>query len=292
LVDGVMPLPASLGTGHLQLLEPEPGLKLAILDCALMQEFTLKRLAETTGPETLFFSFNAFDPVPNATTHHLSSVQITSSGISITTTLPAQTAIFAVAIAIEKALLLQWLNPTDEVLPSFLVVQKPVVLDTLITPSIQQVMVQFAELRPLHFLDSFFYRIRVQELLYLLFLELAKRTEVPVRHLHTADAEKIFQVRAALLASLSTPPPSLAELAHAAGLSETKMKQLFRQVFGASVYEYYQIARMEEAKCLLPHFSVAEVGYQLGFTNLSHFARLFEKHHQLTPKKYQTMYLR
>jgi AraC-like DNA-binding protein len=28
------------------------------------------------------------------------------------------------------------------------------------------------------------------------------------------------------------------------------------------------------------------VGYELGFSNLSHFSRLFEKHYGLTPKRF------
>lgn len=66
------------------------------------------------------------------------------------------------------------------------------------------------------------------------------------------------------------------------------MKDLFRQVFGDSIYNYYQTARMEEAAYLLKHknYSVSEAGYQLGFSNLSHFTRLFERHHQQKPQKY------
>jgi AraC-like DNA-binding protein len=32
--------------------------------------------------------------------------------------------------------------------------------------------------------------------------------------------------------------------------------------------------------------SVSEVGYQMGFSNISHFSRVFEKHIGLKPKKY------
>jgi AraC-like DNA-binding protein len=84
--------------------------------------------------------------------------------------------------------------------------------------------------------------------------------------------------------------PSLPELAKLGGMSETKMKDLFRQVFGDSIYHYYQTARMEEAAYLLRYknYSVTEAGYQLGFTNLSHFSRLFDRHHQQKPKKYSS----
>lgn len=44
---------------------------------------------------------------------------------------------------------------------------------------------------------------------------------------------------------------------------------------------------MEAAKQQLTHRSVSEVGHQLGFTNLSHFTRLFARHHGCKPKHYQ-----
>ena len=45
---------------------------------------------------------------------------------------------------------------------------------------------------------------------------------------------------------------------------------------------------MQEAARLLTTgtLTVSEVGYQLGFTNLSHFTRVFETHIGLKPKKY------
>ena len=44
---------------------------------------------------------------------------------------------------------------------------------------------------------------------------------------------------------------------------------------------------MNEAAQLLRELSVSQVGYKIGFSNLSHFTRLFEKHHQVKPKRYK-----
>ncbi|MGI4863512.1 MAG: helix-turn-helix transcriptional regulator [Janthinobacterium lividum] len=292
LINGQMRLPPSLGTGFVQHLAPEPGLGLNIFRCHLTRELTLPRPADATQPETLLFGFNSFANQGSGTAPpQLSSVQITSSDIGFTSVLPANMDIFLLGIAVQKELLLSWLNPADGPPPAILTTRQPVVLDTLLTPEIEWVLAQLAELRTTHYLDAFFYKIKMQELLYFLFQELARREATPARHLHTADVQQLYQVRAALLASLGTPP-SVPALAQAAGLSETKLKQLFRQIFGTSPYDYYQRARLEEAKRLLRSQTVSEVGYQLGFTNLSHFARLFEKHHGLTPKKYQATHLR
>ncbi|MBE4948012.1 helix-turn-helix transcriptional regulator [Chryseobacterium culicis] len=71
-------------------------------------------------------------------------------------------------------------------------------------------------------------------------------------------------------------------------MSVSKLVKLFRQVFGDSIYNYFQTLRMQEAARLLreEQLSVSEAGYQLGFSNLSHFSRIFEKHIGMKPKKY------
>ena len=74
-------------------------------------------------------------------------------------------------------------------------------------------------------------------------------------------------------------------------MSEPKLRKLFRQTFGKSVFDYYQALRMQEAARLLKErrLTVSEVGYQLGFTTLSHFSRVFEQHIGLKPKKYSAL---
>ena len=70
-------------------------------------------------------------------------------------------------------------------------------------------------------------------------------------------------------------------------MSAPKLRYLFKQTFGQNVFAYYQTQRMHEVARLLreQHLSVAEVGYQVGFTNLSHFARVFQRYQDLTPNK-------
>ncbi len=280
-------LPASLGEGFIKMLEPESGLRLLVHSCCLAHEMTIRRRAEDTPPDTWLLAFSVFDSAPRAKARPLSSVHLASAGVDISSTMPAHTALLIVAMAINKSLLHSWLRDADGTVPAILSSQHPVVLDALMTPAMEKVLSHFAQARPASSLEPFFLKIKAQELLYWLFQELAERAAAPVRPIHADDVQKIYQVREALLAHLDEPP-SLPRLARQAGLSETKMKGLFRQVFGASLYSYFQVARMEEAKRLLGELSVSQVGGRLGFSNLSHFARLFEKHHGQTPKKYQT----
>ena len=136
-------------------------------------------------------------------------------------------------------------------------------------------------------LEALYYRLKAQELLYLLLGHLAERPPQLLPDLHPADVKRLMQARHHLLENLAQAP-TIAALAERAGLSETRLKRLFRQVFGRSLYDYYQQARLAEARHLLrdPALSVADVGERLGFTNLSHFARLFRAATGTTPKKY------
>jgi len=47
---------------------------------------------------------------------------------------------------------------------------------------------------------------------------------------------------------------------------------------------------MQKAAQLLKEkrLSVSDVGYELGFTNLSHFSRVFERYTGIKPKKYSS----
>jgi len=71
-------------------------------------------------------------------------------------------------------------------------------------------------------------------------------------------------------------------------MSETKLKRLFNQVFGKSIFQYFQNFRMQEAARLLKEgLSISEVGYQLGFSNLEHFTKVFEEVIGVKPKTLQ-----
>ncbi len=134
---------------------------------------------------------------------------------------------------------------------------------------------------------SFYLTIKGQELVYQFMSELLKRETKAVYPLRDDDGKTLFVVRDQLVQDLSRAP-NMPHLASVAGMSESKLRRLFRQVFGMSPYDYYQTVRMHEAARLLREakLSVSEAGYQLGFENLSHFTRVFKQHLSQKPKQY------
>jgi AraC-like DNA-binding protein len=166
---------------------------------------------------------------------------------------------------------------------------QPYLYEEIISPEIQQVAAKIFEANLPEQLSDFYFKLRAEELIFLFLTELLKRQQTHAYPLNAADVKVMYQIRDRLMSDLSTPP-DLAELTLFSNMSESKMNRLFKQIFGNSIYNYYQTLRMNEAAYLIreQRLSISEAGYRLGFTNLSHFTRIFEKHIGLKPKKYST----
>ena len=136
-------------------------------------------------------------------------------------------------------------------------------------------------------MKSFYYKVKAMELLFYLFESLKKRESPAGLALNGKEIQAVYQVRDKIVSSLSRPS-SIAELKQIAGMNELKLRRIFTQVFGMGIYDYYQHLRMKEAARLLreENLSVSEAGYQMGFENLGHFTKVFEKHIGKKPKKY------
>lgn len=291
-------LPPIMGTGSIRRIALSPGMKLIVHHYQLKQDFILNRIGNDAPNDLVSIIFHSNEDGASVhtggTANPLSrssafAIQIASTDLNSQIRFPANTDIYFLVVGIMKDSLKELLgikNPNDVVqtilnaAPGFLYYES-------MTVEIHKLLKQVTDAREDNDLGNFYHRLKVQELLYLVFEKLQKREAVTHSIIHKDDAEKLALIRTAILADLAVPP-SLPELAKMAGFGETKMKDLFKQVFGDTIYNYYQQARMEEAAFLLKHggLSVSETGYQLGFANLSHFGRLFEKYHGMKPKKY------
>ena len=59
----------------------------------------------------------------------------------------------------------------------------------------------------------------------------------------------------------------------------------FKEMFGTTIFDFYQGQRMEHARYLLYEkgLSVTEVSLMLGYSSISHFSTAFKKHTGLKP---------
>lgn len=93
------------------------------------------------------------------------------------------------------------------------------------------------------------------------------------------DIETAQKIEALLTNDVTQLPPTIREMAREAAMSESKLKKVFKSVYGLPPYEYYQQQRMKKARMMLltGQYSIKDVGYTLGYANLSNFTLAFKK---------------
>jgi len=99
-----------------------------------------------------------------------------------------------------------------------------------------------------------------------------------------ADREKIIKAREVLLQHIGEPI-TIKELSRKVAINECYLKKGFKEMFGTTVFDFYQSQRMEHAKYLLYEkgLNVTEVSVMLGYSSISHFSTAFKKHTGLKP---------
>lgn len=167
--------------------------------------------------------------------------------------------------------------------------EKTLLIEEFMSPEMAAVVNEVANISSAIVLPEAYYKLKALELIYFLFKNLSNRQDVPHRNLRNEEIEAVYRVRDTIASSFDKPFAQN-ELVKISGMNTLKLRKLFTQVFGKGIYEYYQFLRMQEAARLMrqEHLSVSEAGYQLGFTNLSYFGRLFERHFGEKPKKWSS----
>ena len=99
-----------------------------------------------------------------------------------------------------------------------------------------------------------------------------------------ADREKIIKSREILIQHIGEPI-TIKELSRKVAINECYLKKGFKEMFGTTIFDFYQSQRMEHAKYLLYEkgLSVTEVSLLLGYSSISHFSTAFKKHTGLKP---------
>lgn len=99
-----------------------------------------------------------------------------------------------------------------------------------------------------------------------------------------ADREKITKAREVLIQHIGEPI-TIKELSRKVAINECYLKKGFKEMFGTTIFDFYQSQRMEHARYLLYEkgLSVTEVSMMLGYSSISHFSTAFKKHTGLKP---------
>lgn len=102
-----------------------------------------------------------------------------------------------------------------------------------------------------------------------------------------ADQEgrnRIYKARDILLDNLGDPI-TIKELSRKVAMNECYLKKGFKEIYGSTIFDFYQQKRMEYAHTLLNDkgCNVTEVSAMLGYSSISHFSAAFKKYTGIKP---------
>lgn len=101
------------------------------------------------------------------------------------------------------------------------------------------------------------------------------------------NVEKIKKAKQIILENIAEPP-TLQELASTIGLSLSKLKDGFKQIYGETVFNFLLDYKLELARKMLlsKKYNVSEISLKVGYSTPSHFISAFKKKYGTTPKQY------
>ena len=100
------------------------------------------------------------------------------------------------------------------------------------------------------------------------------------------DVERMHEARDIIVKNIATPC-SLIDLAKMVGTNEFKLKKHFKEIFGTTVFGYWNDLKMNDAKQKLLHeeLNISEIAESLGYKNSNHFSTAFRKYFGHTPSE-------
>lgn len=287
-------IPKQFGKGYCDGFVFNKHIRMMISNYELHKDLAIKNPEISTHERMIFFKFQNVFPKTETFSQRgqlqeMPSVLIATSRVNTDDIISIHSNTATINIEVNADYLNEQFDLTEKspVLQSLLQNTQPLLFEQIIYPSLQEITNEILTESTNKTYELFFLRIKAEELICKLLIELEKRNEQHLYPLNTLDVQTIYKIKERILEHLNIPPV-IYELSVYANMSPTKLKRLFRQIFGDSIFSYYQSARMKQAARLLKEgkLSVADVGYQLGFTNLSHFAKVFKEHTGMKPKQY------
>lgn len=155
-----------------------------------------------------------------------------------------------------------------------------------ITPEMHYLIQEIIHCKRKGFFKRIFLEAKVTELLLLQLEQMIQAGNPRISSMKSREVERMHAVKNYLLQHLSHPA-TLFELAQKFGTNEYALKMGFKEVFGSTVFTFWNTAKMNQAKKMLLEgsFTVGEVADQVGYKNPQHFSTAFKKRFGYSPSK-------
>ncbi|PIE71893.1 MAG: hypothetical protein CSA22_00610 [Deltaproteobacteria bacterium] len=156
-------------------------------------------------------------------------------------------------------------------------------------PEVTEVLHQLSSFRPVGNIARLYYDSKVTELFSMMLQREIDRQSLPVDNpVPACDLANLHQVMAYLNAHY-TKEIYLKTLARQAGMSQTKLTALFKQVYGTTISDHIRRLRINLAKEMLAdgNRKIASIAQTVGYRFHGNFSAAFKYATGLTPKAYR-----
>lgn len=137
--------------------------------------------------------------------------------------------------------------------------------------------------------DRNYVRLKVAELF--LLLPLLKQQEKERAYFPDNQIELVRHIRDHLLSD-RYHGETIGEVAEMHHISESRLRKIFKQIYGVPVHQYVKQYRLEQATMELVHGSrtITEIAMNAGFSSISKFGESFRKRYGVTPRQYRQQF--
>ena len=235
IIDNVLSLPPQYGSGFAKIINIDDDLLVIIHSYCLNEPVSISCKATNTDNNLITFQFISHQESDN---NYLSNIQVLNDTIDVHHNIEKNTPICYVIVKIKIKKLISMLgftSDTPEITTFADHLNRPFVYQEAMTLEMKEIIRELSGNSEHGKLEKFYYKIRVMELIYQFFIRFSRRATYDFTNVSKNDIEKILSLESLILHDLKTPP-KLSELAHSICMSESKMKQLFKKIYGDSIY--------------------------------------------------------
>jgi len=114
-------------------------------------------------------------------------------------------------------------------------------------------------------------------------------SKVDIQEKYSDSSDKVNAVVNYVANHYADPELSLNKIEQGVGISSREIGTIFKNELGSSFKKYLNLVRLTEVKRLLleTNQTISVIAYNTGYSNVSHFNRVFKSEEGVSPKDYR-----
>ena len=279
-------LPASAGEGNIKMLNLNNGLQLLLFDYTMNEDLIYHRKKVNQN-----FYIMRIDEAAPQNESAKSALFFSNTNTEWYYMLPAHNRMRTLHILFSKEWLQELLinEPKGEVLMSNVLLSGSFYHYEILDSEYKRLLNEITQRNKDSAFEQFTIYNCVMQILERFFTRFYKKITLEHKTVKASadELQRLKTVESEILKDFSYTPPNINQLSRIAAMSPSKLKLIFKEVFGMPVYQYYQKHRMQKGKAMLitRKYSIKQVAAQLGYTHVKDFNKAFQKHFDQFPEE-------